>query len=435
MREGLQRAWGLVIKEALQLKRDKLLFVFVLLGPLLELMLMGGLAGGGVENLPLALVDLDRSRASRELAVLLDQSEELDIRAYEDSVAQAQTLMQQGEVSVIAVIPPGYDTQLAAPRETARVQIIADDTNYVVSTVSVATAETVAGEIMRDLAARYGGVSLGPIDLRFAARFNGALDDRPHSITMMLGLIVYQVTLIIAAQSFIRERDLGTLEQIRVTPMGRWEMIIGKAFPVLVIGLADCLLMTGVIVAWFDIPLRGSLALLMLLAVPFILVQIGWGTLISLVSKTQQQAMMMVFALAMLEIACSGFMMPASTMPAAMRFISQFSSVNHYMTIVRGIMLRGTGLATLWPAALALSGLGTGVLGLAYLRLRAGLDADSLQVRVRARLQEHIASIATRRKRAPISFPVLKVLAPSLVPSPALIEQQAIVVRRRRRRG
>ncbi len=406
MRDTLNRVWGLVKKELLQLGRDKLLLAFVLLAPLLELTLMGSLAGEGVQNLPLAVVDLDRSRASRELVARLDRTDELLVKAYGDSVAQARGWMQSGQVGVIVVVPPGYGEMLTDPHRSAEVQVIADGSNHVVSTVAIGAAENVAAEIVKDLTARHGVASGGPVELRFVARFNAALDDRPNAITMMLGLIVYQVTLVIAAQSFTRERELGTMEQLRVTPLGRLELIVGKAIPTLLVGLVNCLLMTGVIVAWFGIPVRGSLSLLLLLTVPFVLAQIGWGTLISLISRTQQQALLFVFALAMLEIACSGFLVPASDLSGVMQVLSYVSSIQHYMVIVRGIMLRGAGLGVLWQPALALGGIACGVAALAWFRLWLGLDTDSPKHRLQAawyahqrRRRERLAEREARRTR------------------------------------
>lgn len=384
MKEALHRVWGLAVKELLQLGRDRLLLGFVLLAPLLELLLMGSVTGEGAQNLPLALVDLDRSRASRELVTRLDQADELLIKAFGDSVAEAWEWMQNGQIAVIVVVPPGYGEALTDPLKGAEVQVIADGSSHVVSSVAIATTENVAAEIVQDLVARQAVPSGESVELRFVARFNALLDDRPSAITMMLGLIIYQVTLIIAAQSFTRERELGTMEQLRVTPLGRLELMAGKAIPNLLVGMVDCLLMTGVVIVWFDIPMRGSLLLLLLLTVPFILTQVGWGMLISLVSRTQQQALLFVFALAMLEIACSGFLVPASNLPEVMRVLSYASSVRHYMATVRGVMLRGAGLASLWPPTLALSGIALAVATLAWLRLRLGLDTDSLRRRLRA---------------------------------------------------
>lgn len=382
--DALHRVWSLVVKEFRQLSRDRLLMGFILIAPMLELLLMGTLVGEGVQNLPLAVVDLDRSRASRELISMLDETDELMLRSYGDSVTSAQDLMQRGEIAVILTVPPDYGERLTDPRRSVTVQIITDDSNYVVDAVAVASVETVAGEVVRDLMARHVVPQGAAVDLRFLARFNAALDDRPGAITAMLGLIVYQVTLVIAAQSFTRERELGTMEQLRITPLGRIEMILGKAAPTLLIGLVDALLMVGVIVVWFEVPVRGSLPLLVTMTIPFVLAQIGWGTLISLVSRTQQQSILFVFALAMLEVAFSGFIVPASDMPAIMQSISHFFSVQHYLVILRGVLLRGAGLAVLWPSVLALSAIAAAATLVAWLRLRMGLDADPLRQRLQA---------------------------------------------------
>ncbi len=382
MIDHIYRICGLAVKEFQQLSRDRLLLAFLILGPLLELLLMGSLTGGGVENLPLAVVDQDRTRASRELVAKLDRKDELRVEVYADSVEHARRLMQQGDIAAIAVVPPGYGMVLANPTQSAEIQLIADGSHHVISAVAFGTAEDVAFEIGKNLAASHPSVSKGPVDLRFVARFNAAMEDQPHSITAMLGMIVFQVALVVAAQSIAREREMGTLEQLRVTPLGRLDLMVGKALPTLVIGMVDFLMMMGITVVWFNIPVRGSLPLLALLTIPFVLVQIGWGTLISLISRTQQQAMLFVFALAMLEVAFSGFLVPAGDMPGVMQVISYVSSVQHYLVIVRGIMLRGTRLSRLWLPGIALAGIALAVMALAWLRLRLGLDADSLRQRL-----------------------------------------------------
>jgi ABC-2 type transport system permease protein len=401
MKEALHRIWSLVVKEFLLLSRDKVLMGFIILGPLLELALMGNMVGGGIANLPLGVVDLDRGQASRELVARLERTDELLIRLYSDSVDDAQQGMQVGEIAATVVIPPGYGETLADPRQSAQVQVILDDSNYVVELVAAGAVEQVAAEIAQDLASRSVSTSEGPLRMQFMALFNGALDGRPNSITALLGLIVYQVTLVIAAQSFTRERELGTLEQLRITPLSRVELIVGKAIPTLMVGMVNALLMIGVVVIWFDVPVRGSLLLLMLLTVPFVLVQVGWGTLISLVSRTQQQSVLFVFAVAMLEVACSGFIVPASDMPAVMRVVSTASSVQHYLIILRSVMLRGAGLGSLWVPFSFLMGISVTAAVLAWLRLRAGLETDSLLRRVRACLQDRAECLERFRPKRP----------------------------------
>jgi ABC-2 type transport system permease protein len=260
--------------------------------------------------------------------------------------------------------------------------VIADGSSHVISTVALSTAEEVAAQIGEDIAIHRPAASKGPVDLRFVSRFNAALEDQPNSITAMLGTIVFQVTLVVAAQSFARERELGTLEQLRVTPLKRLDLMAGKAIPTLLIGLLNFLMMVAIVVVWFDIPVRGSLLLLSLLTIPFVLAQIGWGTLISLVSRTQQQAMLFVFALVLVEVAFSGFLVPAGDMPGLMRVLSYVSSVQHYLVVLRSVMLRGAGIRLLWLPGLALVGISSVLTGLAWMRLRAGLDPDSLQRRL-----------------------------------------------------
>lgn len=425
MKDVLHRIWSVVVKEFLQLSRDKVLMGFVILAPLLELALMANMVGDGAGNLPLAVVDKDLSRASRELVAMLDRSDDLRLEMYAENVDQARQSMQQGKVAAIVVVPPGYGEYLTDHRQGAEVQVIVDDSNYVVAIVAESSVENVAAEIIQDLTARTTNISGGPVKMSFVARFNAALDDRPRSITAMLGLIVYQVTLIIAAQSFTRERERGTLEQLRITPLGRVELIVGKAIPTLVIGLVDSLLMIGLIALWFEVPVRGSLPLLLSLFVPFILAQIGWGTLISLVSHNQQQAVLFVFALAMLEVACSGIIVPAADMPKMMQVVSQVSSVQHFLVILRGVMLRGAGFSSVWVPSLALTGIALAAATIAWLRLRAGLDTDSLRQRLRAAWQRHQKQV--RRKPTPSARPGRG--KPRLAPQPVYVARQ--VPRRR----
>ncbi|MBN1978954.1 MAG: ABC transporter permease [Anaerolineae bacterium] len=428
MKDILHRIWSIVVKEVLQLSRDKVLMGFVILAPLLELALMANMVGDGAGNLPMAIVDKDLSRASRELVVLLDQSDDLRLEMRAENIDQARQAMQQGKVAAIVVVPPGYGKSLNDPRQGAELQVIVDDSNYVVALVAESGVKNVAAEITQDLATRMMNISGGPVKMSFVARFNATLDDRPRSITAMLGLIIYQVTLIIAAQSFTRERERGTLEQLRITPLGRVELIVGKAIPTLAIGLVDGMLMIGLIAMWFEVPIHGSLPLLLSLFVPFILAQIGWGTLISLVSHNQQQAVLFVFALAMLEVACSGFIVPAADMPKAMQIVSYASSVQHFLVILRGVMLRGAGFSSVWVPSLALTGIALAATALAWLRLRAGLDADSLRQRLRAARQR--SQVQRRRRTVPSVSPSRG--KPKLAPQPVYATHQRPVRRRRR---
>lgn len=398
--EHLYRIWGLAVKEFQQLLRNRLLLAFLILGPILELGLMGSLAGGGIKNLRLAVVDSDRTRASRDLISKLDQTDELRVVSHADAAAGPERSMQDGDIDAIVIIPPGYANALSDAAQSAQIQVIADGSHHAVSAVAIGAAQDVAAEISRELAALHPSANQGPVELRIVARFNQYLKDRPHSITAMLAIVVFEVALVVAAQTIAREREMGTLEQLRVTPLGRFELMVGKAIPTLLVGLLDFLLMLGLAAALFDIPIRGSVPLLVLLTAPFIVAQIGWGTLISLISRTQQQAMLFVFALAMVEVAFSGFLVPAADMPPAMRFISYGSSIQHYLLILRGITLRGAGIRSLWLPSAALFGISSVLVLLAWARLRVGLDAGSVRDRLATtfnRLRDRCRSRRTRR--------------------------------------
>jgi ABC-2 type transport system permease protein len=192
-------------------------------------------------------------------------------------------------------------------------------------------------------------------------RFNPALDHRFYAIPAQLAFIVYQVTLAIASLVLARERELGTLEQLIVTPLRRFELLVGKAVCPAVIGLIDFTLMLAIVVGVYHIPMRGSWELLFLLTALFVAAEVSWGMMLSSISRTQQQAIMFVFMIAMVDIALSGYLVPVDTMPFGMQMISTVSPIRYYITILRAIMLKGADLTTLWPETLVLAALTVGI--------------------------------------------------------------------------
>jgi ABC-2 type transport system permease protein len=205
------------------------------------------------------------------------------------------------------------------------------------------------------------------LDLRPTIRFNQTLDGRKYAIPSQLAFIVYQVTLAVAALTLARERELGTLEQLSVTPLRRFELLTGKAIPSASIGLIDFAIMLFIVVRAYNIPMRGSWGLLFVLTALFVVVEVSWGMMISSISRTQQQAVLFVFLLAMTDVTLSGYLVPVERMPLGLKAVSIFSPIRHYMTILRSIMLKGADLITLWPEALVLLVLGV---GMAYLSMR-----------------------------------------------------------------
>ena len=194
------------------------------------------------------------------------------------------------------------------------------------------------------------------------------------TVPAQVGFIVYQVTLTVASIGLARERELGTLEQLMVMPLRRIELVIGKAIPALVIGALNFLSMLAIAVFGFHVPLRGSLLLLFALTLLFIVAEIGYGMLISSIARTQQQAILLVFVLAMVDMTFSGYLVRVKNLPVALLAIAQVVPFRHYLTIIRGVMLKGAGLDTLWPHAAAMLLMGLLVTAVAVRNLSRSLD-------------------------------------------------------------
>jgi ABC-2 type transport system permease protein len=356
------RVWNLVGKELVQFRRDLLLSAFILLAPALQLILMARNIERGITEQPLVMLDLDHSPQSREITVRLDNSEELRVQYHVQSMGEVRDLLDHGDARVAVVIPAGFGRELAGGRAPQQVQVIADATNSLAASTVIGSASGVVGRFTSDLAAGQGIVATEVIDFRADVRFNPTMDFRDFSVPAQLGFITYQVTLAVAALGLARERELGTLEQLMVTPLRHTELALGKGIPALAIGWLNFAAMWVIAMTVFQVPMNGSPLLLALLTLVFISAVVAWGLVISAVSRTQQQAILFVFILAMMEITFSGFIVPIKNMPTFLQFVSRFSPLRHYLVIVRGIMLKGTTLAELWPS----------VMGLALLSIVAG---------------------------------------------------------------
>jgi ABC-2 type transport system permease protein len=363
----LVRTANLIAKELIQFRRDRLLTLFILLAPVLQLSLMARNVERGITEQPAVVVDLDRSSQSRQLLTDLDNTDGLQVRFYVDSLAEMGELLDGGQARLAVVIPAGFEQALNRPTgDPPQLQIIADGTNSMVASVTMSSAATAVTRFSAYLAAGYGLGDSAAIDFRTDVRFNPSLDVRDYTIPAQLGFIIYQITLAVAALGLARERELGTLEQLMVTPLRSVELVAGKGSPAVAIGMLNFGAMYAVSLAVFKVPMHGSLLLLSVLTLLFVVAVVGWGLVLSAVSRTQQQAILLVFIQAMIEVAFSGFLVPVKNMPALLQAISRFVPLQYYLSIVRSIMLKGAGLAALWPQALALLGLSLLIVVLAF---------------------------------------------------------------------
>ena len=369
----MQRLRFLVWKEFLELRMNPRLFGIVVVAPVLQLTMLGYAATTDVKNVPIVVADGDRTPESRELISRFEGSPYFIIAGAVTTVAEIEPFLESGDAWMALAIPAGYARDVESGRPV-RVQVIADGTDSNSTTVALGYATSLVGAYARDLAvpaATAGHAPGGAIDARIRVWFNPQLESRFFMIPGVLALILLVVTANLASMAIVREKELGTLEQLNVTPLRRWELIVGKLLPYGVIALVDVLLVVAVAVFWFEVPLRGSFLLLFAMSLVYVLCTLALGLFISTISDTQQQAMMTAtFFFLVPMIYLSGFIFPIENMPAVIQPFTYLIPLRYYLVIVRGIFLKGVGLEILWPQALALGAWGAGMLALAVLRSR-----------------------------------------------------------------
>ena len=366
-----------VIKEFLQLRQDRKMIPVLVVGPVMQLLALGFAANVDVNEIPLLLVDQDRTAASRQLLERFTGSGYFTLVGAADTTEQVEPWLVEGTAQIALVIARGYGEALASGR-TAQVQAIADGTDsnsagiglgYAARILSGVGAEVIAARSPR-AAARAGSVELAP-----RVFYNPDLKSRWFYVPAVLAMVLMLVTMMLPAMAVVREKEIGTLEQISVTPLQPWQLVIGKLVPFVIIGLVDLLLITALARFVLGVPLRGSLLTLVLLTLLYLLNTMGFGLLVSTLVSTQQQAMMFsAFGLMVPMIYLGGLIFPVENMPVAFQYVSLLTPVNYYAKILRGVFLKGSGLAVLWPEALALLAMGVVVLTLASLRFRKSLD-------------------------------------------------------------
>jgi ABC-2 type transport system permease protein len=293
------------------------------------------------------------------------------------TVAEIEPYLERGRAWLALSIPNDYAQRIESGVPVT-IQVVADGTDSNSTNVALGYATSLIAGYIQELAAlptatrpAASGMGAGAIDARIRVWFNPQLESRFFMIPGVLALILLVVTANLASMAIVREKELGTLEQLNVTPLRRWELIVGKLLPYGVIALVDVLLVVAVAVFWFEVPLRGSFALLFAMSLVYVLCTLALGLFISTISDTQQQAMMTAtFFFLTPMIYLSGFIFPIENMPAIIQPFTYLIPLRYYLVIVRGVFLKGIGLDVLWPQALALGIWGSAMLTLAVLRSR-----------------------------------------------------------------
>jgi ABC-2 type transport system permease protein len=362
----MRRIRFVIWKELIELGRDPRLFGIVVMAPIIQLLLLGYAATTDVRDVPVVVADADRTSASRELIRRFEASPSFTLVGLVSSPDGIEPFLERGTAWLALAIPAGYAESLASGRR-ATVQIVADGSDANSAGVSLGYATNLiasAGQESSGTTQAGGG-----IQPHVRVWFNPTLESRYFMVPGVIALLLLVVTTNLSSMGIVREKELGTLEQLNVTPIRRWELIVGKLLPYALVGLVDVLLVVAVAVFWFEIPLRGSPWLLLAMTSVYLLSTLGLGLFVSTISATQQQAMMTTtFLFLMPMVLLSGFVFPIENMPRAVQAVTYLLPLRYFLIILRSLFLKGVGLETFWPEALALAACGVTLLSLAILR-------------------------------------------------------------------
>ncbi len=357
----IARVWSIVAKEFIQIRRDPRTLAIVLVMPLMQLVLFGYAINTAVDHIATIVFDQAQDAQSRGFLSSFFNTGYFDPTGQAGSLEQVRQAIDAGRARVGIVVPPDFSRDLVAGRPPkAQVLVDGSDPN------TAQTALLVAGTL-----GQRGGQS---VDVRPVVLYNPSMQSINFMIPGLLGLILQFQTLLLTAFAVVRERERGTLEQLVVTPVKSWELMLGKILPFVVVAFGNVLLASAIGRFWFGVEFAGNYFLLLALAGLFVLSSLGLGLLISTVSQTQAQAMQMALFVMLPSIILSGFVFPREGMPHPIRELGLLIPLTYFLQILRGIILKGVGVEVLWPEVLALAAFGLIVFGLSANRFRKTMD-------------------------------------------------------------
>jgi len=358
---------NILVKELLQLRRDPKIVPILFIAPVMQLTILGYAATTDVRRVELAVCDLDRTQASRELVDAFTSSTYFRQVVSVPSQDGFDPWLDSGRARIALTIPAGYAADRATHRPV-QLQLLADGSDAMSGTLGLGYAQGVLQQL-----AEVEGFRL-PLELRPKVLYNPDLVSRYYMVPGVLAMILMIMTMMLTSMALVRETEIGTMEQLLVTPLTPGAIIVGKLVPYALVGTVEISTALPVVLFWFRVPLEGSLWVLALLTIPFMLCTLGLGLLVSTLARTQQQAMMIsTFVFLMPQIYLSGFVFPIQNMPEGFQLVTYVVPLRYYVTVLRGVFLKGVGLETLWPQGLAMLALGITIIALARLRFRQRL--------------------------------------------------------------
>jgi ABC-2 type transport system permease protein len=372
------RLFSIIRKEFIQIMRDRRTLVIILIIPIMQLFLLGYSATNDIRNVPLAVFDQCRCTESRALLEAYRAADYFQIAYTASSESELRSLIEQGQARAAILIPPDYNQRLAAG--DAQVAFILDGSDPTVASTALSAAQLIgqshATALMTERLAR-SGLNLRlrpPLEVRTTVWYNPDLVSSYFMIPGVIGMILYAITSILTATSVVRERERGTIEQLIVTPIRPWELVIGKVLPYVILAFIDTLEVLAIGHWWFGVPVRGDLGLILGCSGLLLLSGLGIGLFASTIANTQQEAMLTVWMTLLPSIFLSGFFFPLEAMPKVLQWISYIIPLRYYLIIIRSLLIKGVGAGPIWSEILALALFGIVIMGAASVRFRKRLD-------------------------------------------------------------
>ncbi|GJQ49697.1 MAG: ABC transporter permease [Chitinophagaceae bacterium] len=359
----IERIRQILIKEFIQMFRDRKMMGIIFIMPVLQTLVFGYAVTTDVRNITTAVYDLDNTVVSRELTARFVQSGYFKVIEYVSDERRIWELVDRGKVRAVIHMNAGFAGNLRAGR-SVQLQLIVDGTDSNTAGVILDYSAKIVAQFSKKILITRLTLVKGAyqmpagVDMQTRAWFNENLESRNFYVPGVIAIIVMLITLMLTSMAVVREKEIGTIEQIMVTPIRQIEFILGKTVPFALIGFADVILITVIGVFWFEVPIRGNLFLLFFATALYIMTTLGIGLFISTVSQTQQQAMMSTFFFYFPAVLLSGFMFPIANMPRAIQWLTYLNPLRYFLEIIRGIFLKGIGTEILWPQMLALMVMG-----------------------------------------------------------------------------
>ncbi len=372
------RLTSIIRKEFIQIFRDPRTLALVILMPMMQLFLLGYAATSDVKNISLAVWDQSQSQQSRALLDAFRSANYFSIDYAVGSDAEYRTLIEAGDIRAALIIPPDYEQRLL--EGNAQVSLVLDGSDATVGGTALSTAKLIgqsfATRVLSEQAALTGRPSAfkPPLEVRTQVWYNPDLIAAYFNVPGVIGMILYFITALLTASAIVRERERGTIEQLIVTPIRSWELVVGKIMPYTILAFIDMVEVLVIGHWWFHVPIRGDLGLIFALSGLFIISSLGIGLFASTVANTQQEAFITVMVTMLPSIFLSGFFFPIEAMPTFLQYVSAIVPLRYYLVIIRALLLKGVGAAALQSEIIALAIFAFVIMTVAALRFRKRLD-------------------------------------------------------------